>query len=924
MKKTLCLLLAVLFTATAAAALVGVTVAWLTDGLYAQRFPDDFSGSSDLAYFAGGDGTANNPYEISTPVHLYNLAWLQYLGYFNRKDGLNNDLDQTYFKLTDNVSMASFNSALPPIGTEEYPFIGHFDGNGYTVSNVTVSNTGTSKNALSIRPTAAVFDESGILRTAGNTAAVSIVGLFGVIGDIAINGASYVDTYKEGKDGFDKTAMAVGGFYADGLHIRSYTAETLCGLAAGWVGANLAHVGVYQGDFVFATGATGIAALLDDGDSATTLSKYSLVGNYDKDLVGWDLPTSGDDPGWGGSIDMDALFTRLNGFRTSSDAQKVDSNFNNATNGAHTYYYHADRGSVYFRNGSGNTVLYLYGGKITYGYETKENGGNGFTIGSGNAYLTINNLSTNGAQSTTNADAAVTWYFEEATGGLYAYVDNIKMYLNAKKVFSRLAPQLSSTRSTVWTKTANQLTTTEGGATYYLQYSGTSWRGTTSPGNVTFTTMSNRRYLATTASYSGTISGGSTRNFATYFPINADENGNATQKNTGYIASGPFDATINGSTAGGDIRVAKYSVDSAIQASVNGAATFGNGTTLELLTCNKNSGGFVRIKDAFNADNTVMDAGIGAFAQKTVAELGLKKYAASRAKLNTALAGKSDIWGLHFMNAQISMRNLYRADKATINGETYTDYQMPANSINFRVQTKGYIDFFSHTRTGTGFFSLHEIFRDAVTNDIIAIKEISRIYGKTTGQGAYVYEYTDGTFSDGLTALPDGYAPEFDCAWIASPTLLENAMYYMEIPVNGGEYALGSTSAGDGAYLMYLDIGANAAGSSETPSDTDYNLESVDFVNTDASGVVRDANGAVIDSSWPSYAAVVVTLSDATGTAPYIVFRRGDATGTDDSGAITAVLYYRTDGTLTVAPLPKTDATEDNTTLSPPADRTTG
>lgn len=238
MKKTLCLLLAVLFTVTAAAALVGVTVAWLTDGLYAHRFPDDFSGSSDLAYFAGGDGTANNPYEISTPVHLYNLAWLQYLGYFNRKAGLNNDLDQTYFKLTDNVSMASFNSALPPIGTEEYPFIGHFDGNGYTVSNVTVSNTGTGKNALSIRPTAAVFDESGILRTAGNTAAVSIVGLFGVIGDIAINGASYVDTYKEGKDGFDKTAMAVGGFYADGLHIRSYTSETLCGLAAGWVGAN--------------------------------------------------------------------------------------------------------------------------------------------------------------------------------------------------------------------------------------------------------------------------------------------------------------------------------------------------------------------------------------------------------------------------------------------------------------------------------------------------------------------------------------------------------------------------------------------------------------------------------------------------------------------------------------------------------------
>lgn len=909
MKKTLCLLLAVLFTVTAAAALVGVTVAWLTD-VYVQQFPTDF-GSSDLAYFAGGKGTADEPYEISHAVHLYNLAWLQYLGYFNRNPALNNGLDQTWFKLTKDVSMAAFASALPPIGTEEYPFIGYFDGNGYTVSDITVSNTGTGtgKNALTIRPAAAVLDGAGILRTAGNTADVSVVGLFGVVGGLkpAEGAASYAEAYAGAHAGFDGTKMHVTGLYADGLHVHSHTAATLCGLLAGYVGANLSHVGVHGGDFVFATGATGIAALLDDGVSASTVSQYSLVGNYDKDLVGWSTLPGGNESGWGGSIDMDALFTRLNGFRTSSAAQKVDSNFNNATNGAHTYYYHADRGSVYFRNGSGNTVLYLYGGKITYGYETKENGGNGFTIGSGNAYLTINNLSQNGAsQPTTNADAAVTWYFEEATGGLYAYVDNIKMYLNARRALSRLTPLLSSTRSTVWTKTANQLTTTEGGATYYLQYSGTSWRGTTSPGNVTFTTMSNRRYLATTASYSGTISGGSTRNFATYFPINADENGNATQKNTGYIASGPFDATINGSSAGGDIRVAKYSVDSAIQASVNGAATFGNGTTLELLTCNKNSGGFVRIKDAFNANNTVMDAGIGAFAQKTVAELGLKKYAASRAKLNTALAGKSDIWGLHFMNAQISMRNLYRADKATINGETYTDYQMPANSINFRVQTKGYIDFFSHTRTGTGFFSLHEIFRDAVTNDIIAIKEISRIYGKTMGQGAYVYEYTDGTFSDGLTALPDGYAPEFDCAWIASPTLLENAMYYMEIPVNGGEYALGSTSAGDGAYLVYLDIGANAAG--EGPSDIAYTLDSVDFIHTEKPAVERDADGKVMPGSWPDYATVVAALSGADGTPPRIVFRRDPTDHTQNAeGAYTAVLHYRAEG-LTVGPMPAASA----------------
>ena len=43
-----------------------------------------------------------------------------------------------------------------------------------------------------------------------------------------------------------------------------------------------------------------------------------------------------------------------------------------------------------------------------------------------------------------------------------------------------------------------------------------------------------------------------------------------------------------------------------------------------------------------------------------------------------------------------------------------------------------------------------------------------------------------------------------------SPTIVSNAMYYFEIPVNAGEYALGSVSGGTGAYLIYLDISANA------------------------------------------------------------------------------------------------------------------
>jgi len=44
-----------------------------------------------------------------------------------------------------------------------------------------------------------------------------------------------------------------------------------------------------------------------------------------------------------------------------------------------------------------------------------------------------------------------------------------------------------------------------------------------------------------------------------------------------------------------------------------------------------------------------------------------------------------------------------------------------------------------------------------------------------------------------------------------NPDMVDSALYYFEIPVNSGEYALGSCSVGDGAYLLYLDIGASTA-----------------------------------------------------------------------------------------------------------------
>ena len=70
-------------------------------------------------YFAGGTGEQNNPFIINNKKHLYHLAWLQNIGDFKDK--------KYYFEIESDIDMEGM--ALPPIGTEECPFIGDLNGN---------------------------------------------------------------------------------------------------------------------------------------------------------------------------------------------------------------------------------------------------------------------------------------------------------------------------------------------------------------------------------------------------------------------------------------------------------------------------------------------------------------------------------------------------------------------------------------------------------------------------------------------------------------------------------------------------------------------------------------------------------------------------------------------------------------------------
>ena len=68
---------------------------------------DAGKGRTATAFFASGDGeSAETAYEINQPIHLYNLAWLQYMGKFNTVTS--GSVNKVYFKITADLDMTDW------------------------------------------------------------------------------------------------------------------------------------------------------------------------------------------------------------------------------------------------------------------------------------------------------------------------------------------------------------------------------------------------------------------------------------------------------------------------------------------------------------------------------------------------------------------------------------------------------------------------------------------------------------------------------------------------------------------------------------------------------------------------------------------------------------------------------------------------
>lgn len=808
--------------------------AWYSSSVKFE-FNKNFSGKTDVAYFAGGDGSIGNPYIINNRYHIYNLAWLQYLGYFNLGDTVNNGRAQNYFKITANINMQGL--AIPPIGTEKNKFIGNIEGNGYAVSNLVVSN---DINSLTVRPS-----------TINSVDDCSIVGFFGVLGasaseltqmktdgktaiidgnavPVEVNNTADAPTATAGQAAnlIYKKAILAQDFYLDKINVVSTTSETLIGIAAGYVAGNLQNVGVYRSAVSVEGTAKGLATALTDGGSAygTTVSRYSIVGDYDEKNVTWEsLPSGagGEGPGFGDSIDMRTLARRINYMMAATTTSTADGSYDKIA----SYY-------------EGSTVV------------------NSYFYNSGYNFL----------------------------GGIRRTSDNYMFRYNSEK---NLTAELFG----------GTYTTDKGTITKYTVLPISVNMGLDSDAELETTTISGKDlYKISNVSQPFNISS-TKKTPQPKWALNEKYNSNTseipTSSNTGYIigvSNKATDGTSGGILVNSRLRSETLNIKKAFKDNSYSNDKFA------LLYYDYNDKKFKYIKDKYNnvgGTYTGPDGETVELSEKFAfdKEKNTYKYYVMRDNANFQRYmgigdGNNNIYGLTFNKDSGFVPPDKGAKKTTYNGKEYI-----AGGINFNVSNNGkggVITAVVGTYAASGnqnSFSLYKVDynEDKTIKSVVKVKKIEKA-------GTAVYD-------DAWYCKSAGVGP-----------LEANKAYYIEIPVDDGDYIIGLGAEKQQAlgYLMYLDIGANG-GSGDGTTPVHY-IKTVNFVN--------DVPPVTDPLVFVDYKVVVFFLDKPNGGTEKVVIYFKRKTETAGESKETTMVYYYPDPDFgemgTITPAPKDDGEKNS------------
>ena len=427
-------------------------LAWMSDNGLSS--PIDITSNVHKSYFESGDGTKDivrdesgeiisGPFEIANPLQLYYFSWLQYLGFFNVVNDETGEIDTIYFRLSKNIDMKYINEdgeeveyVLPPIGTKEHPFLGNFDGEGHTISDLTVEN---SYDDLFEAP--AGTDKESF----NTTTPAEIIGFFGVVGELD-------------KDyNYSSIANEVKNFVLENITVKTQTSSALIGLVAGYVNGIVDCVGVVGSQVDIKAGTQTLTY-------TNNLSDYSLIGYCTPDykneiyLLGSsvknpeipvaytvvpDNTSGGSSHGWGGSVKMTDIYTWLSTLNSNNnstnsyinqrtdvvtlDGTTITVSQTNATKKVTTI---DGFGSFVFANQTASGINFVGGaqGVTRYTYEYSTNNVTVYYIQDNGYYL---NFDGNTISSTTTQANATKWYTTDGTdgGAIFTVINNRVYYL---------------------------------------------------------------------------------------------------------------------------------------------------------------------------------------------------------------------------------------------------------------------------------------------------------------------------------------------------------------------------------------------------------------------------------------------------------------------------------------------------------------
>lgn len=807
MKRSIKILALSMISLCSIAAVTVSTVAWFST----KDEINYVDGGAVASYFKSGHGTEQDPYIIASRNHVYNLAWLQYIGYFNDSTNFSG-LHQYYFEVENDIDMEGL--TIPPIGTEKYPFLGHFDGNGNTISNFTISNDNPAPDNSDFGVAKPVNFYDGEVS--------NIVGFFGVVGQLPTQSLTY-----------DSSIVSISNVKLDNFSITSETSETLIGLAAGYVDGALSDIKVGEST-INVTGCEPITSLTNN------LSDYSLVG-------------------YTASTSTVSDFTK----KISEKFSKSEHGGNVGGFGASvnfkdylTWFYSIHQNKGYATTGGKvNDIGYIASTTFSDSYITRYNTKAGAT---GN-YLLRYNLP--GSQMISDPEAAFTCTLNSApsSGNYYNY--SFSFYSTSTS--GNYTGYYREYRYNGTYEQAFTATTTTAGSRWNLTFASAVSRFSNYTNFDLHKTSDTIVYAVKVGTSGDTKSNRLNNNGFTYtdahifhltndnyVPIKFNNDySSADSDNTGYIVGVGLASNTN-YVGGASPRVASYSVSY-----LNNSITDGEITSVNTVDNSGNKQAIIETKT-----NGVV----------TETSPSYERYVSSRAVMADTFDGADVSNGIHFDTSasnNYSGSSYRRGSIANDSSDTYIEQpmllksyngtskttRMPKGSIDFELEDSGYINFFagmynvSTDVTQLNFFSLHHVIRTSPT--AYTLKEIEKIYKSSTWTADnpnYVYDYADGTSSTGTKS---GSAI-FDCAQsLWTPRAKDNSLYYFEIPVNQGEYAMGSVDAShtnstayQGAYLIYLDIGSNGHSSGDTNMDA-YYVETASSSGSFPSGVDFDIAG---------------------------------------------------------------------------------